>query len=354
MSLVLTEGFDYLAPTTPADLLKRGWIVTTGGLVVASGSGRRGTKGAQLYSSGWGGYKVLPGNYTTVIAGIGYIRNAATGSTPHQILGFFDTAAGISSAHIGVRLNEATGCLSVVRGNGTILATDTLALAVGQFYYIELKVLFHASAGAYELRVAGVTRLSGSGVQTTNSANAYANAIMLGGNSSNYGSGADSITCTFDDIYVCDTSGSVNNDFLGDCRVDFVLPTSDGYYSDFTPSTGTDNYATVDESSPNTADYASSNVFNAKDSYGMQDLTSLLDPAVFGVQPVYLMNTNYEGSRHVAPLVRSGGVDSEGSASVPGTTSRYFSGIFELNPNGSVSWTQSSVNAAEFGVSISV
>ena len=47
-------------------------------------------------------------------------------------------------------------------------------------------------------------------------------------------------TLDIDDLYICDGTGSApHNTFLGDCRVDTLLPTADGTAQQWTPSTGT-------------------------------------------------------------------------------------------------------------------
>lgn len=351
MALVLIDGFDYLAS---ADMAKRDWAQN--GSSISTSGGRRGTRGLVVAQVGTSyARKRLPGNHSTLIVGVAFTASANTSAQVWSILMLSDGDSTTTGVQMGVRQNMATNCLEVWRGT-TLLAADTLALNRNQYYHIEFKVVFHGSAGSYELKVAGVTRLADSGINTITTANAYANVLWLGTTSTyRTGSGGNQISYVYDDLYVCDGSGGVNDDFLGDCRVDLVLPTSEGHYSDFTPSTGTDNSATVDEATASGADYNSANVPDAKDTYNMQDLTPLLDPAVFGVQPVFLANVNNDGSRAMSSLVRSGGVDEESAVqNLLGSTSRYFSDILDLNPNGDVPWTQTTVNAAEFGVAVSI
>jgi hypothetical protein len=45
-----------------------------------------------------------------------------------------------------------------------------------------------------------------------------------------WGRGSDN---AIDDLYVCDSTGSTNNTFLGDVRVDTVRPIGAGNYSEF-------------------------------------------------------------------------------------------------------------------------
>lgn len=347
MALKLVEGWDYLAT---ADVAKRGWTISTAGV---SPTGRRSSRAMQVSQTGTSyAHKWLPGNFSTLIAGVAMTTDTNVNTRSWQVLAFADGESTSSGVQMAVRHNTSTNCLEVYRGT-TLIAADTLALNRNQYYYIEFKVVFHASAGSYELKVAGVSRLSGSGIATITTANAYANHLRLGCTSpyTTAGSGA-TLIYSYDDLYVCDGSGSINNDFLGDCRVDLVMPTAEGNHSDFTPSTGTDNSATVDEATASATDYNSSSTPGHIDTYGMADLTSLVDPAVFGVQPLAMFKTDVDGSRGVGILVRSGGSDTPGASTLVATPTVYISEILETNPNGSVPWSQSSVNAAEFGVKV--
>jgi hypothetical protein len=75
-----------------------------------------------------------------------------------------------------------------------------------------------------------------------------------------------------DDLYVCDGSGSVNNDFLGECRVLTLLPSDgNGSNNDFDTSAGgspADHGAMVNDTTPNDdTDYVSSSTVDHVDSW---------------------------------------------------------------------------------------
>ena len=67
-----------------------------------------------------------------------------------------------------------------------------------------------------------------------------------------------------------DGDGSANNDFIGPAFIEGLLPTSDGNSSDWTPSSGIDNYALIDEnpSDRDGTDSVSTITQDAKDTYG--------------------------------------------------------------------------------------
>ncbi len=147
-------------------------------------------------------------------------------------------------------------------------AGATAPLADNQWHYVELKGVIDAVSGSWELRIDGAHSDSGSGVDT--------------------GSASDEIEFVLkttnqylDDIYIYDGEGTTNNDFLGTVFVEGLLPTADGNSSDWTPSSGTDNYALIDEnpSDLDGTDSVSTTTADAKDrilSYINQNISDWL------------------------------------------------------------------------------
>src|SRR5690606_30150679 len=140
----------------------------------------------------------------------------------------------------GINLRVGTdGSLSIYLGNSLIATSVTTPININTWYYIELKVVVDGS-GSYEVRVDGVNVLSGS-TDTQAGANPYANRVRLHGAATGTGPQTQ-----FDDWYVCDGSGSINNDFLGGRRIITYFTADTGDSSDFTPDEG-DNYARVND-----------------------------------------------------------------------------------------------------------
>lgn len=235
-----------------------------------------------------------------------------------------------------------------MRGTSTELTngTSVAALSINTEYYIEWKITFanSISADTCVVKINGVQVLNvASGQDTQASANASANGFHLGGFN-------QASTCIYDDLYLCDQSGSTNNDFLGDIRVDTVFPTSDGNYTAFTPSTGSDHYALVDETEPNTTDYNDGATVGDRDSYGLGNLTALTSQTVYGVQVNAAILKDDAGAKSAATFVRSASTNQDGAAVALGTSQVYVSQIFEQDPNAAAAWTETTVNAMEAGV----
>jgi hypothetical protein len=255
-----------------------------------------------------------------------------------------------STIHASLAL-LTTGALAVYRGgvsSGTLLASSAIGLInTSTWYYIEFKVTIDNAVGAYEARIDESTVVSGTGADTQNGGTASWNTIVFGSPSNN---------CIVDDLYICDTSGSTNNDFLGNCQVEVIRPQTDavaaGSNAGFTPSTGTDHGAMVDETTPNSdTDYNAGTAVGQKDSYNYPSLA--LSGSIKGVKVAPFMKKTDAGARTVGTIVRRGGVNYNHANSISPTTSyRFEPQIWETDPSTTSAWDAAGVAAAEFGLEI--
>jgi hypothetical protein len=333
MALLFMDGFDHFLT---ADASKKGWTINSN--TINPTAGRRGGGALAFGSSLFTSSKPFPANLQTVVVGCAY-NPFVLGSSA-----FLSLVDG-STQQVTVGANS-DGSLKVFRGanNGTLLGQTAPALYVpGAYFYLEVKAKIDPTVGTVELRINGVSVLSLSGVNTRSTANSYVNQLYV----VSQGSGS-----FLDDLYVCDISGTKNNDFLGDSRVDPLLPNADGTYSQFTPSTGTSHFALVDETTPNTTDYNDGLTVGNRDSYQFTNLASLASQIIYGVQANAAVLKDDAGAKSICTFVRSGTTDSDAATAVLGTSQTYVSQIFETNPSGGVAWTEASVNAAEFGVKV--
>lgn len=340
--LIFIDGFDHYAT---ADLSKKWTSVVGAGATIVAGSGRRGggAFGNATVSAAFNVSKAIPAT-TSFVIGFAFFYGTFPVAS-RVICQLLD--AGTAQCSL---LFNVDGTLSVVRSTGTALTngTSVAVLSGSTYYYIEWKVTISdsISANSCKVRVNGVDVITVATSQDTKAtANSTANSVLIGSSSS---FGSDDVY--FDDFYICDQSGSTNNDFLGDVRIDTIYPTSDGNYSQFTPSTGTTHYTLVDETAPNTSDYNDGAAVNDRDSYGMGNLASIAAQTVYAVQVNAAINKDDAGSKSAATFVRSSSTNGDGASTALGTTQAYVSQVFETNPNGSIAWTETTVNAMEAGV----
>ena len=153
-----------------------------------------------------------------------------------------------------------------------------------------------------------------------------------------------------DDIYILDTTGTVNNNFLGDVRVQTLLPDADGSNVAMIPSTGTSHYNLVNEATPNTTNYVYTPTVGAKDSYQYQNLDGNT-ARVYGVQALAYARKDATGTINLRNITRIGSMDYSGKTTVPLSASWTIGKeLWEQSPATSSSWSPNEVNDAEFGI----
>ena len=249
--------------------------------------------------------------------------------------------------HVAVDIN-ASGFLVVKRDTTTLATATTHPIVANSWFYIEVKVVIHDTTGSVTVHVDGVEpTFSGAvtGIDTRNGGTGVMDRIVMNGSPySPYG--------LVDDLYICDDSGSVNNNFLGICAIEQLLPSTatPGTHGDFTPSTGTDHGALVDETTPNDdTDYNSSVTVGHQDSYNYPSL--VLTGSILGIQTNLYARKTDAGARTIAPIVRTASTTTPGAAVAPLTTYRYFPQVWETKPAGGA-WTEAEINALEVGMKI--
>ena len=167
----------------------------------------------------------------------------------------------------------------------------------------------------------------------------------------------------YDDLYILDGSGSVNNDYLGPIVVESINPSADGASSTWTPSSGTNHAALVDDAQNmtgalNETDYIEGDTTGEKDLFTYENLASpgLGDSSnIIGV-----MVTTYRRITEAQPADLKIVARENGTEGTVTDTVRHdddtlmFSNhaIFESNPDTATAWTAAEVDAAEFGVEV--
>lgn len=222
---------------------------------------------------------------------------------------------------------------------GSYIASGTATLLNNIWYYIETKVFINTTTGSVEVRINSVTDINLTNINTQVTANNTVNTFRWQ---------IYSQAGYFDDIYICDTTGSINNNFLGDNRVEAIMPTGAGANTDWTPLSPP-NFSEVNEIPPDgDTSYVSSSTPGDVDTYAFGNLTAITT-GVKGVQVNILNRKDDAGTREIAPVVRSGGTDYTGNTfSVLDNYSTAVQ-VYEEDPDTSAAWSVAGVNAAEFG-----
>ena len=232
---------------------------------------------------------------------------------------------------------------------GSVIATTASGLLVsGVWNYLEMKITIHSSAGVIEFRKNGETVYSGTSLNTMSYGSGIINGVapfMTQGNASR-GAGSSVM-----DFYACSDTGSDNKGFLGDIRVQAILPSGAGNSTQMTPSAGS-NYQCVDEAAPNDdTDYVSETTAGEKDTYAFGDLTPT-SGTVKGTQILISARKDDAGTRTIAPVYRPVSTDYDGTTVSIGNSYDYVRQVKDVSPATSVAWTIAEINGAEFGVKL--
>lgn len=333
MAILHMDGFDCYSTSSDVALRYPG---SNGGIMsFSTTAGRFG--GGGVTAATFLGPVSIPATASAVIAGFAFQPAASLAN--NSVLFIYNSSSG--TATVELSLNYDNGIWRLYRGNAaTLLTSSTIQSASGLYHHVEIKATVADSGGAVEVRVGGVQVLTYSGdtkASTTGSAQIDKVALNTGG--------------VFDDLYILDTTGSVANDFLGDCRINNLVPTSDSSVQ-FTKSTGASNFSCVDEGKYNSdTDYVESSTVGHIDKYGYSDLAAGVT-TVFGVQAHTWVKKTDAGARTFRNLIYSNASTTTGTTTALTTSYAPIVSPTALNPDGSIQWTPTTVNAALAGFEI--
>ncbi len=334
MALLLAESFDHCNSNAVFQTKYAAFTTNSFQVGITDNGTRTSALGVLLTT------KVLATSGAVCIIGMEYFT-----PTTFPAQDFFRVQEG-ATVHM-ILATDASGHLLVKHGAGSTLLTSTNTMTTATWYYIEFKVKIDNTTGTYEVRVNETSTNWGppaTSQDTQNGGTATWNTVTILGSANNP---------IYDDLTICDGSGSLNNDFLGITKVQMKLPsTGNGGNTDFSLSTGTDHGALVDENPPNTTDYNFSSTVGHRDTYNYPAFGCT--GTVRGVQIVpYVLKTD-AGARTAMTVVRQSSTNYDGgTAFTPPASFGYQPQIWETDPStGPSAWTASGVDAAEFGVKV--
>lgn len=330
MALLMMESFD-------TRVLRKGWSQGVGGFTAPGRfGGAAASANGPMYA--YGGAAI-----TTAVMGFAYrpaVGTMAVLGTAARLIVQISGADGVT--HL-TAMFTTTGQVELRRGTtaGTVIATGTPNFVDNTWMYVEAKATIHDTTGSFTLKIDGTTAVSFSG-DTKNAGTApELSQFVYGGNNS---------STLIDDAYLLDTSGPAPyNDFLGDCKIETLVPNGAGASTQLTPSTG-NNWAAVDELPASATDYVGSATVGLKDTYAFTDLTTT-SGTVFAVQVGVAALKPDAGVAAITPLSRtSGGTEQDYTTEyINASLTWYHTGPRITDPSGSP-WTIASVNSSQFGV----
>ena len=264
---------------------------------------------------------------------ITYQTPLVTGQGPvGQIIQFLND----SSSQFGIAFSSI-GQVQIFRGN-TLLATSVPNLTKqDSWHYVEMEYICNTTGGIANVYLDGILVVSYVG-NTQNQTAPGVNGFQIIPN-------AFTQTTYIDDIYVI--SNSVR---LGERRIETIRP--DGDFSvTFTPSSGTSNFAMLDDTLVSSNDYTSATAVGSQDLFSFSNLSSI--PATIDAIQVNVWATKTDvATRQLADVLVSGSQTVVGTPDNLPVNHTEISMIANQDPNGNVPWTAAAVNAIKAGYKI--
>ncbi len=244
--------------------------------------------------------------------------------------------------------NPETGAWSLNSGGSqTSLATWTAAMPIGQWHWIDMRLLSNSSSGTFEMWIDNQQVVSLSGLDTSATAgNTLTGIASLFGNNASGG--------RIDDLVIYGTTGGGLASRLGDARISTVDMTSDAGPNNGTPSTGTNHYACVDTTPGwnGGSEYLTiTNTSGQEELFGTGSI-STTPATVYSVRVVNWVEKSDAGAASGEAVCKSGGTSATGASTPLLTTYAQVDGIFETDPNTSSAWTYTAANAADVGFKV--
>ena len=338
MALLFADSFQH---HSTSDHTKK-W--TTGAATIQPTSGRGG-RGAMAMDIGGKTTLNLAAGTQTLILGCAY--KLGSNLMDGIMLGFHQ-----STTYGGVEFRlRQDGSIAAYR-IGTNGTTATLlgagaadSFGQGFWTFLEFKATCSAAAGTVEVRSNGQTVLSLTSLNT----DAAGTGLFAGLTIGTVGIG-NAASGSYSDLYLCDATGTINTGFLGDCKVESLLPTSNGATQQFTAVPGGTHYTAIDETPMSTSDYLLG-AAGQTELNGFADMTGT-PAAIFGAQVVSGIAASDAGALSVRSAISSGGTTYTGSAVALTSSYRYIREVWQTDPATGAAWTAAGLNAAQVGLSV--
>ncbi len=325
MALVFTDGFD-------AKDYARKWAYN---LAATTSTTTRYGAGASLAFTSSNGYIFRTFSpITDMYVGFAFMFTSSSG---YDIVRLYGDSNQTENIHITPESYSGSNKIGVYRGLNTL---GTFTLQYNVWYYIEIYAKIDATAGALQVNVNGANVVSYSG-NTLNGTNTSTDGLWL----------LQSGTCYFDDLYVCDNTGTTNNTFLGEVRVQLLLPNGAGTTTQLAPTGSATNYVNVSEVPDSTSTYNSSATTGQRDTYAMSDALAA-DTTILGVQQNMVAATAGSGQGPLKSALQLNGTLYYGPTVLPSTSFAWYGNMYQQNPNTAAAWTVADVDGLEAGAEV--
>jgi hypothetical protein len=275
----------------------------------------------------------------TLIWGAAFKRET-TGEV--TIVSFYDGA----TKGMNIKVLDTESEVRVYRDSTLIDTSSGAGIGINTWYYIELKVLCDNTVGTYEVRVNGIDKCSGNSTDTQAGSNAYHDRFKL------LPAPVSGTHPTWDDMYTCDSTGSVNNNFLGNHKVVRIDPDGDDTTGFGTSTPSANHYENVDETiCDDDTSYVEESTNTNKDIWDYGSVSSL--GTIAGLQVNTMCKETDATDFELITIVESNSIEYDDSGQAAGAGNYIeLSRLEEEDPDTNTAWTMAGINAAKFGVKV--
>ncbi len=348
MALLWLDSFDGYGSTgavTPTGALSRKYS-TAGQITFTIVAGRDGGYAIRIpYGLNTNRYFLTPPLTTddTLIVSFAFKKSIHMQHRHRLIQLFTGSAEGMNITY------EPGGGLAVWRDTSFLAATSDILIREGAWHYLQFKVVCdNAPNGSYELKLGDTTVLSETGIDTR-VGGAYHDRVMFGvgyQNGTNY-------DYYVDDFSVCDSTGSENNDFLGNTKVVMINPNGDDTANWGIVQPGPNHFEAVNDATEADDDtsYVEETTTNVTDLYDYEALPTLGD--IKGIQiNTDCRESDVQGHSLITPVESNSTQYDDSSQSVGSTDYVTLVRVVETDPDTGNYWAEAGINAAKFGIKI--
>lgn len=277
-----------------------------------------------------------------------FSRWGAQLETEAKVLRFVNDSEGIE--HVGLMF-FADGSIEARNGGGAVLGTRSPVGAVdlsGKWNFMECKVLISDTVGTVDLKINGQVILAITSADTRNAGtNSWVDMIIY--------DCVDGADVRLSNMVMMNSSGSIFNDFLGPRRIYTLFPNASPTANWTRSSTTSTNWELVDELSPDgDTTFVESLSTGDIDMYGFVNLSTTATSIGAVAVNISARESTSLSARNMRVRIDSTGNVATGPTIALSTSYSIYQTVFETDPNGSIPWTPSAVDALLAGIEVIV
>lgn len=347
MTLLFLDSFDHYS--IPADLPKKYENTVTSNFTAVAGR----TNNCAQTNSGVAFFAKTVGEISNYIIfgfgwyGVGGLNAQSLVAIADRLIPNIDIYRNSDSTITVRRHSGASAATAIVTSVAAPLSLDA-------WHYVEVKAKKGSADGEVIVNVDGLEVINSTGLNTSafQDNGAWTAVVWCCSAASNGYAGNGVGTKRIDDIYICDDTGTRNNTILNQPSVYVIYPVSDASLNEWTPDSGTDHFARVDETDlDDDTSYLEDTSTDDEEMFGFQD-SPVAVGSVAGIQVnTAVRKTTPGGATYYHRLRQAITVQGTNEQGFPsGSVYNVNTEPYDADPTDNVDWTFAKVNSLVAGV----